>query len=313
MKHLCDPLVRRLLPRLGEDAPRSGGVKAWLREGSFYVTDPINDGEIVLKNVGLTEIVPYLSFDYERFALSSLESYLFSREVRSQTGAVAWSLIKAYYAAFFGAHAIMRATGRGNVQMDSGTAVAIIDIANIYGVALGVPVGNYDFRLTQHSDRTLDLILTSVDGRGSAHEGFWKSFYNFLSGLADEVAANSEQNASLTIGAISEVQAILASNGMNAGTWLSFIRNQINYRHEYGVWFPYTGVWSVSSMFSKIPSTDGALFRLDLDASKKAIDAFTSCCLSLAVLNAQLSQALCLRKGVGRYQRLTSRLMKEAA
>lgn len=313
MKHICDPLARRLLPRLVEGMPRSGGVKAWLREGSFYITDLAKDGEVVLRNVGLTEIVPYLSFDYERFALSSLESYLFSREARSQTGAIAWPLIKAYYAAFFGAHAIMRATGRGNVQIDSGTATAIIEIANIYGITLMVPPGNYDFKLVQNPDRTLDFFLKSADGRGSAHEGFWKGFYSFLSDIAGEVAANSEQNANLTIGAIAEVQSILAANGMNSGTWLSFVRNQINYRHEYGVWFPYADVRSVSSIFSRVPKTDGVLFRLDLDTSKKTIDAFTSCCLSLAVLNAQLSQALCLRKGVGRYQRLTNRLMKEAA
>ena len=73
MRELSAALIRRLLPGLAESAARLGGMRAWLESGSFYVDPGVTPDSVVLKNVSLSELVPYLSYDYERFAFSSLE------------------------------------------------------------------------------------------------------------------------------------------------------------------------------------------------------------------------------------------------
>ena len=110
MLKLVDALDRRLLPQLTNEIPKADGVKSWLERGSYRVERGNLIGSVELKGISLSEIVPYLSYDFERFSLSSLESMIYSKSEATQSSAVSWPILKIYYSAFFAAHAITRAT-----------------------------------------------------------------------------------------------------------------------------------------------------------------------------------------------------------
>ena len=38
---------------------------------------------------------------------------------------------------------------------------------------------------------------------------------------------------------LTELCGLLSQNQVNNGSWLSFIRNEVNYRHQLGTWYPY--------------------------------------------------------------------------
>ena len=40
---------------------------------------------------------------------------------------------------------------------------------------------------------------------------------------------------------LDELRAILGTAPAGPGTWLSYVRNRVNYRHEMASWFPYAG------------------------------------------------------------------------
>ncbi|HKY18698.1 MAG TPA: hypothetical protein VJL82_07165 [Rhizomicrobium sp.] len=267
---------------------------------------------IRLKNVGIAEIVPYIAFDYERFSLSSLESYLFCTE-GGRNRAIAWPLLKLYYAAFFGAHSIMRATGCGLLRVDGSNARIVQEIAKAYSVTVDVNAGTYEFRLVQLADKSIDLELARVEEKGGAHEAFWKVFYLFLTRLASEVANNNEVDAQQTIAELAQVQALMGARGLTAGTWLSYVRNQINYRHEHDVWFPYGCTAAAKSLIARIPISDASKLRMDVDAGQKTVEAFTTCCASIAIISSELGKAVGQRSGTARFQRLTERLSQEAS
>lgn len=136
MLSLSAALIRRLLPGLSEDTPRTQGLRTWIGTGSFIVVGSAIHGDIFLRNVTMTELMPFFSFDYERFALSSLESFLCCPPKTGTPKAIGWSIIKLYYAAFYGAHAVMRGTGRAVFRVDKSQATRVTQVASLYDSAI---------------------------------------------------------------------------------------------------------------------------------------------------------------------------------
>jgi hypothetical protein len=306
MLFISAALRRRLMPRLTEDKPRVGGLRAWIESGSFYVEQEDRSGGIKLRNASLSELIPFLSYDYERFAFSSFESLLASRPQRPS--AVGWPLIKIYYSAFFGAHAMMRATGRGVLRIGSRHAQRISEIAALFAPSVVFQAGTYEFLTSQSNDGSIDVTLEKLPDTGGAHDQFWRRFYLFLSNTGATVSANNEPDATAVVAEIADVQLLLAANGFGSGTWLSEVRNQINYQHEYGVWYPYTATAKVVESVSDMKPQSSSTIRLDYNASKDPIQAFGACCQVVAAMSSDLSTDLCQRRPTHRFSKLWNRL-----
>lgn len=313
MRNLSVALGRRLLPNLTEDEPNKEGFRAWLDEGSYYVGPGSDPESVVLKNVNLGELVPYISFDFERFALSGLETLLFCAPEPKRPKAIGWPLLKIYYSSFFGAHAIMRATGQGVIRVEGRQARRVSEVAAIFDPALTVVPGSYAFQLVQNSDRSIDVVLRRIADSGGAHDQFWRRFYAYLSEVSSSVALAKEPDASSVVAEVTEIQSLLVSNGLSAGTWLSFVRNQINYQHGHGAWFPYGAPKSLANSVSRVGLAASSSIRLDVNSSKDPIGAFLACCRVISAINVDLSELLCRRPKAQRFGRLWGRLLSEAA
>jgi hypothetical protein len=281
-----------------------------MQKGSFYVEKSVPSGGVLLKNVVLTELIPFVSYDYERFALSSLESLLFCTLQAARPQAIGWPTSKLYYAAFFGAHAMMRATGEAVLRVESAQATRITNIASIFDPDVTVNTGTYLCGLTQKPQISIDLTVTKLDEAGGAHEQFWKCFYIFLDQLAKDVTKENEPEATALAAEISDIRGILSAGGLGGGTWLSAMRNQLTYQHRFGVWFPFQNSSGEAVEYvNQLRMKDSLAVRRDYNVSRDPLLAFCACCHVIALVSADVMIGLCRRLGKNnRLDRLLTRL-----
>jgi hypothetical protein len=294
MSPVVAALLRRTLPQLAISDPKEKGIRSWLTSGSFRIDGTSTSKHLVLKNVIQTELLNYQLYDFQRFALSSFETFAKSSSDPTRPSALGWPLLKAYYAGYFGGHALMRAAGQAIIRLESlqtGPLTTLVQIAS--GSPITITPGTFHLRLIQNPDLTIDVILDSMDETGGAHAVFWRAFCQlFLSDVNATVAAAGLPDANEVISKLGDLQELLRGKGSSAGTWLSQIRNRINYQHEYGVWFPFgvsrTEIRQVNSLdLRSLPNA-----RLDFDHNKQTIQAFWAGCLFIARLSYDLSEIL---------------------
>ena len=312
MLELSGALTRRVLPLLTEESPKSEGFRTWVESGSFYISAGTVPDSFILQNVSLTEIVPYWSFDYERFTFSSLESLLFGSADEKMPNAVAWRSLNIYYAAFFGAHAIMRATGRTVIRIESSQARRMSQLISMFIPGAHISTGTYLGSVIQGANSAIDVRLSKLPETGGAHDQFWRAFNDFLTDLSRDISANSEPNATTVIGEALDIKNTLTANGFNSGTWLSAVRNELTYQHKHGMWFPFQGASSKAVQhIRRVKIRPSSSIRRDLDAGKVPVEAFCNCCHLIATINVDLGNAICERKQTQRFRRLWVRLKDE--
>lgn len=294
MQELIGAFARRSLAELVEAAPQSAGIRSWIQTGSFYVDAASSADNVTLKNVSIGQFLSFQGFDFARFAFSSLESMAYCRSDPSRKRAISWPMLKVYYAGFFGGHAILRAVGQSVVRLEPAQAKKLTEIGRMYcGNQFIVTAGTFDLRITQNADRSVDVSLKRLDETGGAHSIFWRRFYSFLNEMISDIAKVNDPDAPSVIAKLQELQSLLTSKGSSAtGTWLSAIRNQINYQHEYGVWFPFGASDPDVRYAARIGYPNVGNTRLDFDAKKEPLRAFCAGNLFIAGLSSDLSTRL---------------------
>lgn len=311
MLEVSAAITRRLIAELGTKVPAKDGMRSWLEKGSYQINNSSVHDCVRLENVHMGELNPFLSWDYERFCFSSLESLMSCKLQRAHPKAIGWPLLKLYYSAFFGAHSILRATGQGVLRLERAVAAHLTEYAKFFIDELVISSGTYESRLEQDAFRSINLVLRRLPDTGGAHEQFWRRFHAFLSELSEQAAAQNEPGAVRLIGEIAELQKILTANGFSNGAWLSAVRNQINYQHQYGVWYPYHRSRDAAVSMEGVGRESGGI-RCDFNPSRDPLCAFSAACQILAAINTDVARALARRPAASRFKGLWERLESSA-
>lgn len=279
------------LPGLGRSPATRGGFKAWVISGAY--APKLFEQEFLLERVSVEAFTRAVAFDYERFALSSQESRIVALSEREQFGAVSWPLLKQYYSAFFAAHAIMRSRGAGVVRIDPHQAKAVTATMQAYlGGGAKVSSGTYYYTAGKGKDDMTGEITVrfslSKDGKG-VHEGFWGTFIKYLELEAERAASTGlPDNQDFVSFALDLKNSIMS--GENA--WISKIRNEINYHHEYQSWMPIAKSSASNKAIPRSSGNYGANSRLDICKTKEPIRSFFCVCCYLSDLNYHISNRI---------------------
>lgn len=269
------------------------GVYTWdssASAGSFKISIPSN--EIPFRDSFCAECA--------RFSSAALETFIFSDPPLAQRKSLGWSLIKAYYGAFFSAHALMRSFGRSVCHINSEQARSISKIAALQTGGVSPQISPGIFSLECNS-RSTELSATNLISKGS-HEQLWMEFSRWLDDARTGLTAAATYDSLSVADCLKNIKSGLSSAGANNGAWLSVMRNQVNYSQQHGVWFPYTisdrsrdgmtlllGKWS-DSQFSPLPP----LIR------GKEIDRFLEICTSISSILLGVLTDISLRCPKGR-------------
>lgn len=230
------------LPGLNAVAGRqTGGLGGWLVGRDYQFHCPVGDGTFDLYVANTAPFLASVAADCSRLVCAAMESVRELRHAAHSPKASAWLLIRLYYASYFAAHGILRMFGTSVSQVDEHQTAAAEEVAELWSMlgAGAIGAGTYVCQFG-HARHVLECRRPRT-GSGGAHEALWATVRSrvqdietglLLNGLADSVTQGVADK-------LTEFRHNLCLQGCNGGNWLSMVRNGINYRQEYGCWFPY--------------------------------------------------------------------------
>lgn len=244
----------------------NGGVRDWISSGGWSPNSGMSKKKTDLSLYSIEEYADALVHDALRLANSAFESASGISHYPGEERRCAWQFISYYYAGYFAANALMRLSGYSCTNLSALDCAEINQQASLYGVggvddANKISPGVYFSELSQTGSPKLHLTLISA--KGGVHIQFWVGFLKFLLALEKSIKSSASPKPD-RVNALSELSSLMAGlkhSGSQNGAWLSEVRNAINYRFEYGVWYPYencatTGIVGKNAMSRTIAGSD---------------------------------------------------------
>jgi hypothetical protein len=151
----------------------------------------------------------------------------------------AWSLIKLYYSAFYAGHAVLRVLGSSCSQLDNGHINKIRRAADARGCVAPFPLQAGLYHCILNPQQSGVKMLQLAGRNGGSHEIFWGVLDSFLSQAAEEIVSGhlGPEDSRQVFGKIEAFRRALGRRG-SGSSWLSSVRNEVQYRHDRGVWVP---------------------------------------------------------------------------
>lgn len=177
--------------------------------------------------------------DAYRFGVASFVSIQDIHASLEDASSFAWALIRLYYSAFYAGHSILRLLGQSCSYLDAAHVNRLRQLAAAIGKAPSFPLSSGLYHCVLDANQNGLRLVRARGMVGGAHEAFWGVFDSFLSGATEAVLLGHlpPLDARAVFLKLDAYRAILASAGSGA-SWLSMMRNEIQYRHAYGVWCP---------------------------------------------------------------------------
>lgn len=214
----------------------------WIERGEkFQISANVSKEKFELVTINRRDFLLPISQDCNRFGVAAFESAIMAEKTEGLPKSLSWILVKMYYSAFYSGHLLLRLIGLSLTQFDRITLNKVEDIADIFGYLNGVRIEK-GFYACDYSDRTNKIVFEKCikTGEDGSHGIMWNKLsekFRFISlDILKNKASVDYQQISIKI---SEFVDNLNFMGNNNGCWLSKIRNDINYKHFYGTWFPY--------------------------------------------------------------------------
>lgn len=222
----------------------SGGLKNWLSSCQWDPETGMTRKRLTVAVHSAERFVDACVNDTITLAVAAFESASVRETKQLDDKSCAWQFIRYYYAAYFAANALMRLCGHACTNLSAADATNINEQASLYGVggntdSTKFAAGQYLVQFLPSKTPTVSLRLSTA--KGGVHIQFWSGFLQFLTTLIVDINAGSAIAADKKA-AIDELNALMAElqrSGSQQGSWLSEMRNGVNYRFEHGMWFPY--------------------------------------------------------------------------
>lgn len=277
------------------------GTRQWLMEDNDILPQIITNTEAI-------EIVTYknekplscVAYDIQRLSCASLETLSSLKPPENHDKFLAWQLIQMYYAAFYAAHSILKICGMGLTQIDDRIINNLKKNARMRGViSPSINAGVFCVEINRNNRW---MTIYKAKKYDDSHRGLWAKFIDFLYVVDGTLIRTNDYNSAcirpketndsmpeslwsqysrtdaiIVYNRIESLINLLKQNGKN---WLSSIRNNINYSHEYGVWFPYKNIskdykkyLSNTRLFLENPLSDEFI----LDNKSELVQYITAC------------------------------------
>ena len=218
-----------------------------------------------------------LVYEYQRFACSGYESFIQSRTVDRASFSPAWQAIKAYYAAFFFAHALLRSQGLVIARIDGPLRKRLQELMGAFGVDPALLVsGDYEVAHVTLGSGQYELHIERKEVSGGAHQLIWKLFGDYLEQLLTSETSRGMPNTVELARDITDLTRNFKAMNSESYQWLSTVRNLINYQHEYRAWYPSPKNTEARKAFEQFSAVEWSSARLDLDPRNAPIRSFAN-------------------------------------
>lgn len=259
----------------------TSGLRDWIYKENYFFSQSVTPVSFSIQPASPDSFLRALAYDASRMSCSSIETILSVKKVDLLQKSMAWLAVKLYYAAFYAAHALIRFQGVSCTQLDVRETQRLASIARAYGVgnphliASGYYAANYD-----SGNTTLTFQKSNLRGGGS-HEFLWSVFSDQLDVLKIKIAQSPllVVEAQAAISKLDNLKSVLGCKNCVNGNWLSAVRNEISYRHSYGLWFPHSHTYDHEQYFRLIRTALKSNIYDIIITPDESIDSFIRACL----------------------------------
>jgi hypothetical protein len=116
--------------------------------------------------------------------------------------------------------------------------MSVTQVAKLFGVQNGNTASSGYFCCTYSTDnKKIQCKLLN-----NTHQDVWKNFNELLDLLSTKVATSDylKKDKDFVVEYLFSIRyGLTKRNKLNSANWLSKIRNEVNYSHTMGAWFPY--------------------------------------------------------------------------
>lgn len=222
--------------------PKFKSVASWLETGTYgWLPSTQGSGSLDLRG-SVTDFTSALASEITRFSCAAYESLLDSGPPAAASRSLGWTLVRHYYATFYSAHALLRLAGTSLTYLSASVVTDLNKVAGQYlGVSPQLVSGLYLVGVDSANRNVVNLKLIS-SSKGGSHEEMWSHFLQLLADVENSILLSQGQipGAIQAVKVSTLLRKSLCSQGKNNGAWPSSVRNSVNYRHDYGVWYPYS-------------------------------------------------------------------------
>jgi hypothetical protein len=271
-----------------------------------YDLDFDNMGQTISADFRQSDLVSAaIGSDCSRFACAAFQSIApVSREIRDRD-TIAWSLVKLYYSSFYAGHSVMRMLGESCSYFDGSHVGSLTELFSILGKTpgFGIERGLYHCSLNGTCTGLTAKRASGLGGGGGTHEIFWKLVGGRISRLSEEVLSGplASNDARTVFAKLTDFMAILSRRGVRQHTWLTSIRNELQYQHKLEVWFPAGIRASEREALGRLSSQWGRdPMMVDLGAGGPgSLREFVSACVFVVALCLEMLLRILERSSVG--------------
>lgn len=226
----------------------------------------------------------YFCHEADRFASASFETLLSNQPVVGYERSTAWQLIRAYYAAFFSVHALLRLHGQACTRITSATTTPINrEVLRLHPGSLQMSGGLYYMRSKSGGS---EICLTKFDSSvGGSHEALWALLTDYMRTATQRALLDpTDPDASATFATtIDNFSTVVKRHG--GDMWFTQVRNRVNYSHGYGSWFPHQGsTTDTTRIASHLEGWIKEPSEVLIDKTADEITQFTQACAFLVSL-----------------------------
>lgn len=214
-------------------------VKGWIANQKYLVMPGMTPASFTLTTKDCGGLRTALANDCNRMSIAAIESICGIQKDLLFPKSSAWATIRSYYASFFAAHALLRVFGFSYSQLESGHTNKILEMAkalNVHGSCIRIEGGLYSIHIDKY------FTTLKFEKQKDTHKDMWRGFLALIKHLIAEINTTTALSTHKikAVDLLEEAQKCVTKNGSYAaGNWMSELRNQVNYQHSYGAWFPY--------------------------------------------------------------------------
>lgn len=223
-----------------------GGMREWISTGAWSIPMTISRKKVEILLHDYDQFSDATINDAIRLASAAFESARAVAVYKQESRSYAWQFISYYYSGYFAANALMRLCGYACTNLSALDCAEINQNASLCGFGgidekTKIVPGVFYSTTTRTPYDT--WTLSAVSSKGGVHIQFWTGFLKFLLEL-EKVIKKSTYPKTDKEAAMAELTLLIEGlkySGTSSGAWLSEVRNAMNYRLEFGAWFPYDG------------------------------------------------------------------------
>lgn len=187
-----------------------------------------------------TPVASALASDCGRFSCAAFQSLADIAAELDHRDTFAWGMVKLYYASFYAAHALLRTLGEGCSFFYKRHVDRVALVADAYGILPPFRIDAGLYHCVLHSSASAVTYNKAASASGGTHEAFWLVFGRRLTSVAESVLTGSlpRADAQAVYGQLDQMLQIL--NRKPGFSWLSGVRNDLQYRFQHSAWYPET-------------------------------------------------------------------------